>query len=292
MERVPDLTGSRKFALALLEAVPDTLLVVDAKGRIVVANLQAEKMFGYARDALLGQPIELLIPERFRASHVKLRSAYSHAPATRAMGAGPELVARRQDGSEFPIDIALSPLDSEYGRLTIAIARDLTKRKETEEKLRYLSGHDALTGAYNRYTFEDERSRLDRGRRFPVSIMVVDLDSLKETNDLSGHAAGDEMLKRAAAVLAQAFRAEETIARVGGDEFAVLLPSTGPPAALAAVERVRSLVSKHNAETPAPALSLSIGVATAKRGESLTQCFNEADRAMYRDKMHRAGRSA
>ena len=290
MDKIQEPIGSRDFCLALFEAAPDAIVVADAKGRIVMVNAQAEKMLGYSCDELRGRWIEVLVPERLRAAHVQHRSAYGVAPAVRPMGTELELLARRKDGSEFPAEIALSPLVGDFGRLTIAIVRDVTERRKTEEELRYLSGHDVLTGLSNRHLFEERMSRLAQGRQFPVSIVALDVDSLKQINDHSGHAAGDEMLKRCAVVLIQAFRAEDTIARVGGDEFAVLLPSVGHHGAAAAADRLRRLLAKHNAATSGPALSFSIGVATAQRGQSLPNCLAKADRAMYRDKHSHAAR--
>lgn len=290
MERALDPTRSRAFCLALIEAAPDALLVTDDDGRIVIANAEAERMFGYSRAELVDQPIELLVPERLRNAHARRRATYAEAPVIRPMGIGRELMARRRDGTELPVEIALSPLTTEFGPLTIAIVRDATERRRTEQKLRYLSGHDTLTGLYNRHMFEEEQSRIARGRQFPVSILVFDLDGLKEVNDLHGHAAGDEMLQRAAAVFAQAFRGEDTVARIGGDEFAALLPSTDREAAALAVDRVRRMIREHNRRAKGPALSLSIGASTAGRGSSLAQCLREADEAMYRHKASRRGR--
>lgn len=290
MERALDPTRSRAFCLALIEAAPDALLVTDDDGRIVIANAEAEKMFGYSRAELAGQPIEMLVPEPLRAGHVRRRTAYAAAPAIRPMGIGRELSARRRDGTELPVEISLSPLITELGLLTIAVVHDATERRQTEEKLRYLSGHDTLTGLYNRHMFEEEQSRLARGRQFPVSILVFDLDGLKEINDLRGHAAGDQMLRRAATVFVQAFRGDDTVARIGGDEFAALLPSTDREAAALAVDRVRRILVEHNRTAGAPALRLSIGASTAGRGSSLAQCFRGADEAMYRDKASRHGR--
>lgn len=290
MEKALDPTRSREFCLGLIEAAPDALLVTDGAGRIVIANVAAEKMFGYPRAGLVDQPIEKLVPRRFRAAHARQRAAYAAAPLVRPMGIGRELVAQRRDGTELPVEIALSPLETELGPLTIAIVRDVSERRRTEEKLRYLSGHDTLTGLYNRHMFEEQESRLARGRQFPVSILVFDLDGLKEINDLRGHAAGDEMLQRAGAVLAQAFRGDDTVARIGGDEFAALLPSTDREAAALAVDRVKRIVGEHNRTAPEPALSLSIGASTAEPGRSLGQCLREADVAMYRHKSFRRGR--
>jgi len=291
-KRRVDPTGSRAFCNALIEAAPDALFVADAAGRILIANAEAEKMFGYSRDELIDQPVELLLPEKLRASHAERRAAYVAEPRVRPMGTGLDLLARRKDGVEIPVEVALSPLDTEFGHLTIAIVRDATERKRSEEKLLYLSGHDTLTGLYNRHTFSEHQARLARGRQFPVSIVVADIDGLKEVNDLRGHAAGDELLRRAATVLVQSFRADDTVARMGGDEFAALLPSTNREAVAAAVSRVRRFLREHNATTPGSELRLSIGAATAQDWRAMAQCLREADAAMYREKQAHQGRAS
>ena len=105
---------------------------------------------------------------------------------------------------------------------------DITQQKRAEDRLRFLSTHDVLTGLYNRAFFEEETTRMERGRHYPISVLMVDVDHLKITNDRRGHAAGDSLLRRAAAVLRAAFRTEDVVARIGGDEFAVLLPEWMP----------------------------------------------------------------
>jgi len=130
----------------LLEAAPDAMVIVDAAGCIVFVNSQTERIFGYGRDELLGGPIEMLIPERFRAAHPHKRSAYLAAPRPRPMGAGLDLFGRRKNGSEFPAEISLSPLETEQGRLVTAAIRDITDSKRAEQKFRGLmeSAPDAM----------------------------------------------------------------------------------------------------------------------------------------------------
>jgi PAS domain S-box-containing protein len=119
-----------------LEAAPDAIVVVDWSGGIVIVNQLAERLFGYSSEALLGMQIEELVPQRFREHHSGYRDTYFHEPHTRPMGEGRELSGRRQDGSEFPVEISLSPLTTERGTLVISIIRDTTARKKVEARFR------------------------------------------------------------------------------------------------------------------------------------------------------------
>jgi PAS domain S-box-containing protein len=128
--------SERKFR-ELLEAAPDPIVIADGKGRIALVNAQTEKVFGYERDELIGEPVEMLLPERFREPHVAYRSKYLTAPEARPMGSrGRELVGRRKDGSEFPVEISLSPMWTQEGTLVTSIVRDTTERKRAEDLLR------------------------------------------------------------------------------------------------------------------------------------------------------------
>jgi PAS domain S-box-containing protein len=127
----------------LLEAAPDAIFEVDGEGRIVLLNAVAEKMFGYSREELLGERVELLIPYDHRAKHVHHRSAYSAHPSTRPMGGDLELSAQRKDGTRFPVEISLSPVHSEDGMRVSVIVRDVTDRKQTELKIRAM--HEEFT---------------------------------------------------------------------------------------------------------------------------------------------------
>jgi PAS domain S-box-containing protein len=121
----------------LLEAAPDAMVIVDSAGMIALVNVQAEKLFRYSREALLGQPVEMLIPERSRSAHPGHRGDYFNDPKARAMGSGLELFGRRNDGSEFAVEISLSPLETTDGVLVSSAIRDITARRQAERDLRH-----------------------------------------------------------------------------------------------------------------------------------------------------------
>jgi formate hydrogenlyase transcriptional activator len=130
------LRDSEQQLRALFEFSPDAIIASDQEGRIKKANAQVEKFFGYTRAELLGQSIDVLVPERFRRTHPARRKEYSDRARVRSMGAGLELYGRRKDGSEFPVDIMLGPIETEVGRIVLSVIRDLTEKREVEEALR------------------------------------------------------------------------------------------------------------------------------------------------------------
>ena len=161
---------------------------------------------------------------------------------------------------------------------------DVTARHKAEEYLRYLGTHDVMTGLYNRAYYEEEMKRLGGGRQYPVSIIIADMDGLKDVNDKFGHQAGDKLIRRAAEALKAGFRQEDVIARIGGDEFAVIMPATEAAIANEAIERIETLVGLNNKFYGEPALGISLGISTGEKGSDLEQVMRAADDNMYREK--------
>jgi diguanylate cyclase (GGDEF)-like protein/PAS domain S-box-containing protein len=169
----------------------------------------------------------------------------------------------------------------------ICISKEITERKRMEQELQRLSTHDILTGLYNRNFFETEMARIQLGRLFPISIIVADVDNLKIVNDRYGHSAGDDLIRKVAQQLRHSFRAEDIVARIGGDEFGVLLPQTDEPTTQATVNRLRENLAKLGN----PLLGLSIGLAIGRESSNLSDVLRLADDRMYQDKAeHKKGR--
>lgn len=166
-----------------------------------------------------------------------------------------------------------------------AVSRDITARHCYEEKLKYLSKHDALTGLYNRAGFEEELKRLEGGRFDPIGIVICDCDGLKLVNDKCGHQQGDKLLISIAEVLKKCFRETDIIARVGGDEFAILCPLCSSHDLIACVNRLERLVQEHNQSSIQVPLCLSSGYAGRHNsGIKLEEIMRQADVNMYKQK--------
>lgn len=147
-----------------------------------------------------------------------------------------------------------------------------------------MSCHDALTGLYNRFYFEEQMQRVEKNGNTPIGLIMCDVDGLKLINDTLGHDKGDVLLKSVAEVLMASFRREDTIARVGGDEFAILLPGTDRKALEKTVNRLRNNIKDYNEKNNNMWISLSIGYAVREAGNiSMQDLFRQADNAMYRE---------
>jgi diguanylate cyclase (GGDEF)-like protein/PAS domain S-box-containing protein len=398
----------------LLESAPEGVIVVDATGQIVLVNAETERLFGYGRQELVGQPVELLVPLRSRKQHGCRTTGYLANPHPRSSTTGLELFGLRKDGTEFPAEILLSPFGPDQGdRLTYCAVRDISDRKQAEdnasrlaslvessddaivgetldgvvmswnvgaeqlygysaeemlgksasmltllgeddnlaavlarvktgtrvvnleavgarkngkhvrvaltispvrdsqgqmvgissiardmsavvrdrEHLRYLADHDELTGALNRRRFvRDLNEQLERARRYNETavVMLIDIDHFKQVNDRYGHLVGDRALKMVATALAQRLRRTDTVARIGGDEFGVLLPYDDPEQGAEVAADLRRVVAELRFDPGTGRrlhLEISVGTALLDRyTESDEEVVAAADKDMYQDK--------
>ncbi|HOP40164.1 MAG TPA: GGDEF domain-containing protein [Geobacteraceae bacterium] len=163
----------------------------------------------------------------------------------------------------------------------------LREKRTAEDRLRYMNNHDSLTDLYNRSYFTEEMERIERGRRYPVSIMLADLDGLKRVNDTLGHAVGDRLIQHAAQVIRHSVRGDDVVARIGGDEFAIILPATDTATAHEVRDRIRRSEELFNLECRNYVIGISIGIATAEQGGPLAEVLRLADKRMYDDKFAR-----
>jgi diguanylate cyclase (GGDEF)-like protein/PAS domain S-box-containing protein len=273
--------ASQRFRLAV-ESAPNAMVISNREGEIVLVNSQGMKMFGYKEEELVGQSVEVLVPQRFRGGHREHRNDFSARPQARLMGAGRDLYAVRKDGSEFPVEIGLNPLETEEGLFVLSAIVDITARKAAEEEFRSLAISDPLTGLANYRklidTLDAEIKRFDRTRR-SFAVLLLDLDELKKINDAHGHLAGSQALCRLAKVLRASCREVDTPARYGGDEFAMVLPETDSAQARKIATRIRKRVAS---DGDCPPISVSVGCAVfPDDGETIEKLLSAADRALY-----------
>lgn len=194
-----------------------------------------------------------------------------------------EVVNYALSGEALHIHMQFSVLaehQATWGLVLLSLV-DITARKKAEAYLEYLGKHDVLTQLRNRAFYVEELNRLARKGPWPTSVMAIDLNGLKAINDEYGHAAGDALLRRAGEVLAKAIDKPACAARIGGDEFMVLLPGLDERAALSLQEHIASLIELNNQFYPGQPLSMAFGVSSCPSGDQLEAAVHRADQAMY-----------
>jgi diguanylate cyclase (GGDEF)-like protein/PAS domain S-box-containing protein len=277
-----ELSRLKDFHENIVVNMLEGIVIEDMTGYVSYVNPGAGKLLGYSLLELEGKHWTEFCP-------VDQRAIIEAANERREQGGEPEryeVELLRKDGRRVPVLASGSALYKDGKQVGIlSVFTDITERKRAEDKLRYMSIHDSLTGLYNRGYFEEEMSRLERGRQYPLGVVMVDIDDLKAINDSLGHEAGDELLRRSAAVLKKTFRADDVVARIGGDEFAVLLPRADAIVIEQALKRLRAEVEFHNEKSLNGELHLSLGAATVEFGDSLSDALKVADSEMYQEKL-------
>jgi len=267
----------------IFNSTNDALFVHDAyTGAIVDVNKTVEKMYGYTREEILFMNVQ-----DFSAGEPLYSLDEAVGMIRKAVEEGPQTYewhSKKKGGELFWTEVSLTASHIGGEGRVLAVIRDITDRKEIEKRLQYLSSHDSLTGLYNRAHFETEFNRASKGRNYPLSVIVADLDGLKAVNDCHGHAAGDHLIKAAAVLLRDAFRPDDLVARMGGDEFAVLLPHTDTETTSSAMERIRNAELRLRVGIGPIQVRFSLGSDTATVPAEITGLLNQADMRMYEDK--------
>ena len=273
-ERISEVVRQQQ---AILDYIPNVAWLKDRKGRYVAVNYPFGKAFGRAPKDLVGKNDYDVYP-RERAVKYEKDSRAVMETGTRTYF---EESIVDPEGKTQHVEKIETPILDDAGTVigVIGIAHDITSRKEVETTLRHDSTHDILTGLYNRVFFDAELERLGHSRMFPMSIVMADVNGLKTVNDTLGHEAGDELIRMAGRIILGAFRADDIVARIGGDEFSVLLPGTDKKVAEEIIKRIKS-----SPEIIKGLVSIAFGIASAENKNELGKAVKRSDMRMYRDK--------
>lgn len=281
------LNESRDRLRLILDSAAEGIYGIDTNGACTFCNASCLRMLGYVRES------DLIGRNMHDAIHHSRRDGTPIPPQEcrifRAFRSGEGVhvddeVFWKADGSCFDVEYYSYPqfCDGEIVGAVVTFL-DNAERRENEERIGYLNRHDVLTGLSNRMSFESELRRIDVPENLPVAIVFGDVNGLKLTNDIFGHAAGDELLRKAAAILRRVCREEDVVSRVGGDEFAILLAKTGPEEAARIVERIGREFSKEKISAIKASISVGFDTKTEAR-QSIDETLKNAEDAMYRAK--------
>jgi len=265
----------------LVEHAAMAILIILPDGCILSANQAAIKMYGCETEEDFTK--SSILSYYANPEDRKLLLAILHE---KGVAKDFEVIMKRSDGTQFWASInVITQVAASGEKQFISIIGDITERKKTEEKIKYMSFHDYLTGLYNRAFFEEELKRLNVQRNLPLSVVLGDVNGLKMVNDAYGHEKGDELLIKVASILRQCFRKSDIISRWGGDEFIILLPLTDYKCAEEIVDRIEQTCSEYRIEDIP--ISISLGISTKlSEDENVEEILKDAEDKMYHQKMN------
>ncbi len=272
---------------AIMDTVLDGIITIDEDGTILNANLSVERIFGYSLSEVVGANVSILMPDPDSSRHDGYIHNYLATGIGSIIGVGREVIAKRKDGTQFPVHLSIAELRVEKRRLFTGTIRDLTENKQLAQRVAYLANHDPLTDLPNRSLLTDRLVQAVAAARTAsqlVAVVTVDLDGFTTINDSMGHDTGNALLRETARRLAQAVGNVGTASRLAGDEFAVVLPQLGDlDAVTGAVEHIRDVLNKpyavHGAELTIPA---DMGVSVFPRdSEEAVDLLRNAEMALH-----------
>ncbi|QSX08578.1 PAS domain S-box protein [Alkalibacter rhizosphaerae] len=270
-----------------LMSVGDGIISTDEMGTVLMMNPIAEKLTGWSSREGEGLPLE----DVFKILDDD-GNPIQDDPAKRVLKTGKvtklqhHRILLANNGVQIPIEDVAAPVKDRHGNLTgaVLVFRDYREKVEKQKQIEYLSFHDHMTGLYNRRYIEDALHRLDTPRNLPLTVMILDVNGLKLTNDAFGHEAGDQLLIHVSDILKSVCRSDDLIGRIGGDEFLILFPNTDEKAARQIKDRINAQAQK---EKLGPVIvSVAIGCAVkTKEEENIKSIQQHADNNMYQDKI-------
>ena len=278
---------------ALLASVGEGIMTINERGLIESFNQAAANIFGYAPEEVLGKSVQMLMPPEMRQSHASGMRHFLSTGEAKVIGKpNVELPGLRKDGTRFTLELTVNEIRYETRRAFVGIVRDISERKRVEAKLIHLAQYDALTGLPNRALFMDRLAgatlRANRAKS-ALAVLFLDLDGFKKINDTLGHHSGDQLLTKFGERLSRAVRKSDTVARLAGDEFTIILEELSDPDAdtravadkiIAGMRQPFELADGSVSVTTSIGMVVHSGTALA----NVTELLRSADDAMYRAK--------
>jgi diguanylate cyclase (GGDEF)-like protein/PAS domain S-box-containing protein/putative nucleotidyltransferase with HDIG domain len=255
---------------------------------IVFLNEVAEELTGWTQNEAVGRPLEQVFQVIDHLTNKKYSGIVQNVMDTGIVlqiEQNALLVSR--NGREYPIESKASPIKQTDGEIAgaVLVFRDCSERQQRLDAIEYLSYHDQLTGLYNRRYFDYAMGKLDEASQLPLTLMMIDVNGLKLINDSFGHAAGDDLLQKVAEILTHACRNRDVLARIGGDEFVIILPNTDREAADRVLNAINTSLTQRRIDSGVLSLSIGLGSKTDP-SQSLDQVYKSAEDAMYRNKLY------
>lgn len=276
----------QQFETTLL-SVADGVISTDNFGNILIINKVAEQLTGWSKTEALGKPLERvfnIIDEFTRKKYdnpidLVLQTEYNTELINHT-------ILLSKTGIEIPIEDSSAPIKDSDGKITgmVIVFRDVMEKRQKQKQIEYLSFNDYLTGLYNRRYIEDEIKRLDSEKNLPLTVMVLDVNGLKLTNDAFGHEMGDKLLKVAADIMRKVCRECDIIGRIGGDEFIILLPKTDEKQA----EKIKNRISEECSKIKLDSVIVSLAIGYAVKNnikQDIDNIEKNADNIMYKNKI-------
>ena len=298
IETIRDITKRKNLEIMLflekeqfkttLLSIGDGFISTDPQGQVVLMNQIAELLTGWSQDQARGRPLE----EVFHIIN-EFTGERCENPVQKVLETGSivelanHTILLSRDGSRRPIEDSAAPIRDEGGQINgvVLVFRDFTARREKQARIEYLSYHDQTTGLFNRRYMEEEVKERKIFRELPLSVIMADVNGLKLTNDVFGHLMGDQVLQRAADLIKSECQDNAVVARIGGDEFLILLPQSGAEVAEDLVNRIQRRIADEKVDYIP--LSLSFGwAARTHEDETFEQVYKLAEDKMYRHKLH------
>lgn len=280
-----ELARERQLFKVTIHSIGDAVITTDTENRIVILNKVAEELTGWSQEEAREKFLDDVLTTVSEKRHDLFRNSANEREINRNQYLDHEILISR-NGTKRIISSSKAFIRDESANIlgVVIVFRDVTVEKQKEEEVRYLGYHDKLTGLYNRVYFEEELERLDDDRYLPLGLIMGDSNGLKMVNDAFGHEEGDKLLKRIAEVFKSVCSDDDIVARVGGDEFAIILPHTNNEKVTSVISRIKEMCSSGTVDPISPSIALGTALKVEK-SQDIRKVYKSAEDWMYNNKL-------